>query len=73
MPYTSADVERMKTALATGELEVQAADGTRVRYQSFTEMQQRISYMEAEIRRQSAGVSGRGATMYPTFIHSRER
>lgn len=73
MAFTQSDVDRMKAALATGELEVQAADGTRVRYQTFAEMQQRISYIESEIRRQSAPVSGRGATMYPTFIHSRER
>ena len=54
MPYTTSDLERVRAAVAGTELEVQFADGKRVRYRSLSELRRAQSLIESEL----AGESG---------------
>ncbi|KVP24434.1 hypothetical protein WJ86_14495 [Burkholderia multivorans] len=58
MAYTKQDLERIQSAIAKGELEVQYAD-RRVRYRSIAELRE----ARTEIIRDLSGASGR-STMF---------
>lgn len=49
MPWTQADVDALKRALARGAAEVQVG-GERVKYHSPAEMRRALAEMEAELR-----------------------
>ncbi len=49
MAYTQSNLDALKAALATGELEVQFSDGRRVRYRSIAELREAISVVAAEV------------------------
>jgi hypothetical protein len=75
MALTQADLDRIDTAIATAELEVQFSDGRRVRYRSVAEMQAarvHVAGVLASASNASAGVSPRTA-FYPQMILTRER
>lgn len=48
MAFTTADVDALKDAIATGALEVRYADGRQVKYRSLGEMRQILQMMNAE-------------------------
>lgn len=75
MALTHADLDRIDAAIATAELEVQFADGRRVRYRSVADMQAARTHVAgilASASSASAGISPRTA-FYPDMILTRER
>jgi hypothetical protein len=49
MAWVQTDIDALKASIATGALEVEYADGRRVKYRSLTEMIRLLSIMEAEV------------------------
>ncbi|PKR54411.1 phage head-tail joining protein [Thalassospira marina] len=49
MAFTQADIDRLKTAMATGTLEV-TVDGKSVKYRSIAEMRDVLRMMEADVK-----------------------
>ncbi|MDF3606120.1 hypothetical protein PE067_08260 [Paracoccus sp. DMF-8] len=53
MPYTRADADQLRAAIAKGAAEVQV-NGERVRFRSLAEMREALNMIEAELAGQSA-------------------
>lgn len=49
MAYTQTDVDALKTAIASGAVDVTYSDGSRVTYRSLDEMRSILGEMEAEV------------------------
>ncbi len=49
MAYTQTDADALKEAIATGALDVQYADGSRVTYRSLADMRTILGMIEAEV------------------------
>lgn len=52
MPYTQTDIDTLKTAIASGALEVEFGSGAerrRVKYRSLADMQQTLAIMMADV------------------------
>lgn len=60
MAFTQDDLTAINDAIATGELEVQFADGKRVRYRSVAELIRAKQHIENAIGSASGRVSKRG-------------
>lgn len=42
---TQADIDRLESAIARGELKVRSADGSEITYRSIAEMQQAVAFL----------------------------
>ena len=73
MALTTADLERIDLAIASGELEVEI-DGNRVKYGSAADLMQRRNFVAGQLAAQATAAAGGGkrATFYHTHILSRE-
>ena len=75
MALTQYDIDRLDTAIATAELEVQFSDGRRVRYRSIDELVTARKHVADTLS--SAVVVGAGiaprTAFYPDMILTRER
>jgi len=49
MAYTQADIDALKTAIASGAIEVRHSDGRMVRYRSLQEMENLLNIMQADL------------------------
>lgn len=49
MAWTQSDIDALKTAIATGAVDVTYSDGSRVTYRSLAEMKEILAGMEAEV------------------------
>lgn len=49
MAFTQADLDRLDAAIAASELEVENADGTRVRYASFADLKARRDFVAGQV------------------------
>ncbi|HRJ61688.1 MAG TPA: hypothetical protein PKZ99_10975 [Azospirillaceae bacterium] len=49
MPFTQADIDALKEAVASGVLTATYADGRSVTYRSLKEMKETLAMMEAEV------------------------
>lgn len=49
MAWTQTDIDAIKAAIATGALDVQYSDGSRIQYRSLEEMRSIQREMEAEV------------------------
>lgn len=63
MAYTQSDIDQLKTAIASGALEVQYPNG-RVRYRSLAEMRETLAIMEAEVSGSSTVTPRQTRTVY---------
>ena len=60
MAFTQDDLDVINEAIATGELEVQFADGKRVRYRSVEQLMNSKQHIENEIFKESGKPPRRG-------------
>lgn len=61
MALTQADLQALDSAIARGELEVEHADGTRVRYRSIFELKQAYAHVQAQLANPTAESRRTGA------------
>ena len=69
MAYSTADLQALDAAIASGELSVQV-DGRRVQYRSIDELLRARSHVEQQITAATAGASRRGVFRF-AFTTSR--
>ena len=72
MALTTADLDRLDTAIASSELEVEV-DGRRIRYRSMSELQSARAHVAGVLSSTVAGGAQQRRTGYPVFITARER
>lgn len=71
MALTQADLDRLDSAIATSELEVEV-DGHRVRYRDTESLLRARAHVASVLLGQGAPASQRSATHYPTFVMRRD-
>lgn len=71
MALTQADLDRLDTAIASSELEVEI-DGQRVRYRDTDKLLMARAHVASVLSRQGPQAAQQGATHYPTFVLRRD-